>query len=173
MRITALNHVSIPAVDLEASRRFYTEIFDMEELPTPNFGINVVWLRVGNRQIHLFETDTPGSGNQHLAVEVDDFEAAYRRLKEVGAYGGDDGYFSKVYVMPDGGVQLYFRDPAGNLLEIDHPNVADLDRDLFSDDLQTIAELRPQTEENLRASLWQHRDAELSDLYVTEAPADG
>ncbi|MCY4088165.1 MAG: VOC family protein [Actinomycetia bacterium] len=167
MRVTALNHVSIPAVDLEASKRFYTEVFGMDVLPAPNFGMNVVWLRIGNRQIHLFETDTPPGGYQHLGMEVDDFEHAYRKLKEVTAFGGDDGYFGKMYVMPDGGVQMYFHDPAGNMLEIDHPSVDELDRDLFGDDLEVIVELRHQTEENLRASLWQHRDAELTDRYAS------
>ena len=167
MRVTALNHVSIPAVDLEESKRFYTEVFGMEVVPSPNFGMNVVWLRIGNRQIHLFETDTRVSGYQHFGMEVGDFEAAYRKLKEIGAYGGDDGYFGKMYVMPDGGVQMYCRDPTGNLLEIDHPNVDDLDRDLFGDDLHVIADLRHQTEENLSASLWQHREAELTDVYAS------
>ncbi|MFQ5426715.1 MAG: VOC family protein, partial [Gaiellales bacterium] len=55
MRATAINHVSIPATDLAESARFYTELFGMEIVPSPNFGMAVTWLRVGDRQIHLFE----------------------------------------------------------------------------------------------------------------------
>jgi catechol 2,3-dioxygenase-like lactoylglutathione lyase family enzyme len=167
MRTTALNHVSIPAVDLQESRRFFTEVFDMETLPTPNFGMNVVWLRIGDRQIHLFESEKPTGGYHHFGFEVDDFEEAYRKLKANGHFGGDEGYFSKMYVMPDGGVQMYFRDPSENLLEIDHPNVDDLDRELFGDNLQVITDLRHQNEENMEASLWRHRAAALTDAFLS------
>ena len=34
MRATAINHVSISAPDLEASVRFYTEVFGMERVAT-------------------------------------------------------------------------------------------------------------------------------------------
>jgi len=55
MPATNLNHASVCATDLEASTRFYVELFGMEELPTPNFGFPVRWLRVGEHQFHIFE----------------------------------------------------------------------------------------------------------------------
>jgi catechol 2,3-dioxygenase-like lactoylglutathione lyase family enzyme len=155
MRATGLNHVSIQASDFEASRRFYVDVFGMEELPTPNFGFPVLWLRVGDLQIHLFETGANATGTQHLAIEVDDYEEAYRQLKARGVFGGgSSGFFGSMYEMPDGGVQMYFRDPAGNLIEIDHPKLAELDRSLFGDDLKVLADLFPQSEENKRSTLW-------------------
>ncbi len=51
----------------------------------------------------------------------------YLRAKEVGAQV-EEGYFSKVYELPDGAVQLYLRDPAGNMVEVNYPDAADLDR---------------------------------------------
>ncbi len=59
--------------------------------------------------------------------------------------------------LPDGAVQLYFRDPSGNLVEVDHPDVTTLDRSLFGDRLVRLADLEPQSAENLRASLWAKR----------------
>ena len=54
MKATGLNHVSITAPDLEASIRFYTQVFGMEELPAPKFaGQAVAWLRLGDQQLHL------------------------------------------------------------------------------------------------------------------------
>ena len=54
MRAVGINHVSISATDLEASTRFYEDIFGMERIPTPIFETPVQWLRVGDMQLHLF-----------------------------------------------------------------------------------------------------------------------
>ncbi len=37
VRATGINHVSISALDLEESTRFYEELFGMERIPTPIF----------------------------------------------------------------------------------------------------------------------------------------
>lgn len=63
----------------------------------------------------------------HFGVEVDDFEAAYREVKEIGV-GNGEGHFSNVYELPDGAVQLCVRDPAGNMVEINRPGSGTLDR---------------------------------------------
>ena len=52
-------------------------------------------------------------------------------MGELGAEEGS-GYFSKVYQLPDGAVQLYVRDPAGNLVEINWPDVTTLDRSVVT-----------------------------------------
>ncbi len=57
MRATAINHVSIPATDVDASCRFYEEVFGMERIPSPNFGAPVRWLRLGDLELHLFQVD--------------------------------------------------------------------------------------------------------------------
>jgi lactoylglutathione lyase len=48
-------------------------------------------------------------------------------VRELGV-GEGSGYFSRVYQLPDGAVQLYVRDPAGNLVEINWPDATTLDR---------------------------------------------
>jgi lactoylglutathione lyase len=153
MRATRLNHVSINAEDIEQSGQFYEEVFGMERLPTPNFGFPVYWLRLGEQQLHLFQTGTQAGGNHHLGFEVDDFEGVYRRLVERGMLL-EDGFFANMVEMPDGAVQLYFRDPGGNLVEIDHPDVTKLDRALFGERLKKLVDLFPQSEANLRGTLW-------------------
>ena len=111
MKAIALNHVSIPAVDVDVSAAFFTEVFGLEQIPAPNFGFPVRWLRLGTQQLHLFEVeDQPGRTYQHLSIEVDDLEAAYRTLKARGTF--EEGRFGKVYELSGGAVQMYFRDPA-------------------------------------------------------------
>ena len=154
MRATALNHVSIPATDVERSCRFYQDVFGLERLPAPNFGFPVAWLRLGDLELHLFQVDEqPGRTYQHLAIEVDDFEACYRRVAELELF--EEGTrFRYLYELPGGAVQMYLRDPDDNLVEVDWPDVSTLDRSVFGDDLKLLTDVFPQNEENLRATLF-------------------
>ncbi len=158
MRAIALNHVSIPAVDVDASVEFYKDLLDMEEIPAPNFGFNrpVRWLRLGDLQLHLFPVDVePDRTAQHFGLEVDDFEAAYLRLQERGLFDTSaERRYANVWELPGGAVQMYFRDPSDNLIEIDWPDVSTLDRSVFGDNLVKLEDEVPQSEENLRASLF-------------------
>jgi len=52
-----VNHVSIHAEDMEESARFYEELFGMHRLPTPKFQQPVLWLALGDQQLHLFQRD--------------------------------------------------------------------------------------------------------------------
>ena len=154
MRATGFTHVSVHAHDLEESARFYIEVFGMEEIPAPNFYSPVRWLRVGDLQLHLFQSEVPAPTRHHFGIDVDDFEAAYTKARELGI--GDEHHFSAdVYELPDGAVQLYLRDPAGNLVEVNWPDVTTLDRSVV-----TGIEKRdvPQTGDALRATLYLRKD---------------
>jgi catechol 2,3-dioxygenase-like lactoylglutathione lyase family enzyme len=153
VRPVALNHVSIPAPDVDEAMRWWQELFGMEQLPAPNFGFPVRWLRLGDFQLHLYTSEQPAHQGQHFGMEVDDFEEAYRRLDAAGAFE-ERSRFASMYELPNGIVQLYFRDPNGNLVEIDHPDVSALDRSLFGDRLRRLEDDQPQDEENRRATLF-------------------
>ena len=129
MRATGFTHVSISATDLDESARFYKDFFGMEEVPSPDFSGPVRWLRVGNLQLHLFLDEDPAPERHHFALDVDDFEAAYRKAEELGVR--DKGRFSTGRELPDGAVQMYLRDPAGNLVEVNWPDVTTLDREVI------------------------------------------
>jgi len=81
VRATRINHVSIRANDLEESVRFYEELFGLERLPTAKFQQPVVWLKVGDQQLHLFEQGDDTPRYHHVAFDVDDFEAVYAKAK--------------------------------------------------------------------------------------------
>jgi YD repeat-containing protein len=126
MRTSGFTHVSVHAHDLDESGRFYQELFGMEEIPSPDFPFPVRWLRVGELQLHLFQSEEEAPTGHHFGLDVDDFEAVTAKVREMGAQVGE-GYFSKVYKLPDGTAQLYLRDPAGNMVEINHPDASRLD----------------------------------------------
>ena len=48
---------------------------------------------------------------------------------------------------------MYMRDPAGNLVELDWPDVSTLDRSVIGD-IPSLAEERPQTGDAARAKLY-------------------
>ena len=149
MRTNGFTHVSVHAHDLEESARFYKDLFGMEEIPSPDFPFPVRWLTVGTLQLHLFLNDETAPSGHHFGLDVDDFEAVYLRAKEIGAQV-QEGYFSKVYELPDGAVQLYLRDPAGNMVEIKQLDAADLGRSVISE----IEKVPSKPEGSARAQLY-------------------
>jgi lactoylglutathione lyase len=153
VRATRFNHVSVRADDLERSAAFYEELFGMERVPAPDLGeTRVLWLRLGDQQLHLFrrETDTPRY--HHFALEVDDFEAVYRAAQERGILDAET-FGAALRELPDGSVQMYLRDPAGNLIEVDWPDATTLDGSITTD-LVRLADVIRQEPGAERASLF-------------------
>jgi lactoylglutathione lyase len=153
---TGFNHVSVHVVDMDESLRFYTEVFGMERIPSPSFDMPVEWLRLGDQQLHLFERETPAPNFHHIGLTVDDFEGVYRKAMELGIV--DRTLAPDVRELPDGSVQMYVRDPAGNLVEIDWPDANTLDRSVVTG-LRKLADDIPQTGEALQARLFVRADS--------------
>jgi catechol 2,3-dioxygenase-like lactoylglutathione lyase family enzyme len=152
VRAFRLNHVSVQALDLEESVRFYTEVLGLERLPSPDFAEPVEWLALGDTQIHLFVTQEAAPRLHHFGLDVDDFEAAFRMAKDAGIRD-ETGFSPDVRELPDGSVQMYLRDPAGNLVEIDWPDVTTLDPDVVTP-IRKITDEREQSESALRSKLY-------------------
>jgi lactoylglutathione lyase len=148
VRALRINHVSIAAADLETSARFYEEIFSMERIPSPTFDLPVLWLRVGDMQLHLFLDDGPAPSRHHLGITIDDFDAAYEAVKARAS----DTWGYKLVELPSHQLQLYFRDPSDNLIEL---NVAadGIDRSRYPE-LRRIADHIPQKPDAEEAVLY-------------------
>lgn len=155
MSAIGFNHVSIHADDLEESARFYTDVFGMERVQEPNLGVPLVWLRCGDSQLHLFDRDTDAPTHHHFALTVDDFERVFEIARERGLFDHDGGTAAepRAYELPDGAVQMYLRDPAGNLLEVDWPDVSTLDESV-SEHVVDRSEQHQQSEAQANAALF-------------------
>ena len=152
MRATRLNHVSVSASDLEMSARFYEELFGMERIPTARFGTPVLWLRCGEQQLHLFLRSADAPRFHHLALDVDDFEAVYLKAKELGVLDYET-HGAAIREHPTGWVQMYIRDPGGNLLEVDWPDAAGIDRSVVTE-IKSLNEVAPQVDDAAEATLY-------------------
>jgi lactoylglutathione lyase len=137
---------------MDESLRFYVDVFGMERLPSPNFSQRVEWLRLGEQQLHLFTSKSPAPRSHHFALDVDDFEAAYRKAQELELLD-DETFGASVRQLPDGAVQMYIRDPAGNLVEVNWPDVSTLDRSVVTT-ISRVADERPQLGEAASATLY-------------------
>jgi catechol 2,3-dioxygenase-like lactoylglutathione lyase family enzyme len=140
-----VTHVSLIAEDVEASTEFYESVLGCEPVETPTFGdqadfhadesISFQILVLGDVQLHLWNDparEPEAIQFAHVGVHVDDFEAVYRRAVERDAFAaiGEEAAPPQVFEF-NGTAQLYLRDPTGNLLEVDHPDIDALDRSVF------------------------------------------
>jgi len=121
MKLKRLQHAMYLCRDLEASRKFYTDVLGMEEIPRKLIDPvrKGAWFKLGDTRFHLAQWEeghwSLGGATQpitvwdnHLAFEVDDIEAWKRRLTEMGIE-------YMVGTMGEGFMkQIYFRDPGGN-----------------------------------------------------------
>jgi catechol 2,3-dioxygenase-like lactoylglutathione lyase family enzyme len=156
MSATAINHVSVHARDLEESAMFYEQLFGMERIPTPTFAFPVAWLRLGRQQLHLFvRSQAQAPQFHHVGLNVDDFDAVYRRARQQ-RLRDDSAFFSGIYELPDGSVQMYLRDPADNLVEVDWPDARTLDARI-REDLIPLSATVHQTGDALQATLYLDR----------------
>lgn len=112
-----LHHVSIPfsASRLDDGRRFYAEVFELEQIPTPSTfeAGSVIWFALDDRELHLFTEETANTlaSRRHFCFDVDDLDGVRARLHEHGAPIEEA---PPIHNRP----RFYAFDPAGNKLEL-------------------------------------------------------
>lgn len=133
-RVTNINHATLIVDDLETAQAFYENELGLEPLPTYDFDYPAQFYRVNeDQQLHLTEWEDERSFRGHLCLQVDDFTPIFYRMRELGAI--DTEPWGRVRRLPDGPMQMFVRDPAGNLVEITcNPNTP-VDEAIFEDDL--------------------------------------
>ncbi len=142
MEIRGIHHPGIVVPDLEEAVAFYQGLLAMsveyeeswvEGDSTYNQAVGLsgssargVQLRGINTFLELWQFSNPVQqgpdpaslganelGFRHLAIEVDDVEAAWERIQELGGSA-----MNAPVRFPDGGAAVYARDPFGNILEL-------------------------------------------------------
>ena len=112
MAHVSLHHVAVNVDDLESAVAFYVgELGLTVREDRPELPVDGRWLNAGSGQIHLsLGTAAPDTG-QHLALLVDDLDAAVARLR-------DRGLEISTPVPIGNGRQSFLHDPAGNRVEL-------------------------------------------------------
>jgi glyoxylase I family protein len=112
--LTGIHHVSINVADLAACEPFYLDVLGMKKLDRPAFAFPGLWLEAANGiQVHLMEVaDWVPPRSPHYAFAVDDIDSACAQLRDAGVK------VTNPSEIPDTGRQAFFKDPAGNRIEI-------------------------------------------------------
>jgi len=138
-QILSINHVTLIVDNLETATQFYREELGLESLPSLDFDYPVEFFRINDKQqLHLSEWPDQPSYRGHVCFVSCDFNSLFHRFKslnciEVEAWG-------KVRRLADGALQMFARDPAGNLLEFSAPPgyaldpAIEADKDFFQQD---------------------------------------
>ncbi len=113
-----LHHINIVTLDLASSIAFYRDALGLTLGDRPDFDFPGAWLYDNDKPaVHLNEAveqpSTQANAFNHVAFYTDDFDAALKRLGEVGVryYG--------LRPLPDGKLrQCFMKDPNGITVEI-------------------------------------------------------
>jgi len=123
-----VDHIGIAVKDLEQAKKFYTEVLGMTatgEETVEQQKVKVCFIPCGDSEVELLQSTSPdgpiakfieknGEGMQHLALRVDNIEAAIADLKakgvrmidEVPRYGAGGAQIAFVHPKATGGILL-------------------------------------------------------------------
>jgi len=133
-RVLRINHVTVIVDNLEKATQFYEQELGLEPLSAFQFDYPVMFFRINaEQQLHISEWEDTPSFRGHICFVVDDFNSIFFRMKELNAI--DIKPWGKVRQLPDGAMQMFLRDPSGNLLEISSGPDAEIDPLIFKDEL--------------------------------------
>ena len=129
-----INHVALIVKDLEAACIFYEKELGLEPLPAFLFDYPTAFFKFNDQQqLHLTEWEDTHSFRGHICVQVDDINTLFFRMKALGII--DIQPWGKVRRLPDGAIQMFVRDPSGNLVELSSDPEDPIDLKIFEDEL--------------------------------------
>lgn len=129
-----INHIALVVTNLEEACEFYEKELGMEAIPAFLFDYPTAFFKINEtQQLHLTEWEDTFSFRGHMCLKVDDINATFFRMKELGVI--DTAPWGKVRQLPDGPIQMFVRDPSGNLIELSSDPKADIDPKIFEDEL--------------------------------------
>jgi catechol 2,3-dioxygenase-like lactoylglutathione lyase family enzyme len=116
--VDGMNHFTILAEDLDATRAFYTEVLGLTEGYRPPFRFPGIWFYAGDRPIlHIIHKsplpDPKGGVFDHMAFSATDLK---RSLAELDRRGIE---YELVRQVGSGIWQVFFFDPNGAKVELD------------------------------------------------------
>jgi methylmalonyl-CoA/ethylmalonyl-CoA epimerase len=128
MKVTRVDHIGIAVKSIEESKKLYTEVLGLTALGEETVEeqkVKVCFIPCGDSEIELLESTSPegpvakfieakGEGIQHMALRVDNIEAAIAEMKEKGIrmidekprYGAGGAKIAFVHPKATGGILL-------------------------------------------------------------------
>ena len=137
-----IHHVNLMVDDLAAATEFYEDVLGLERAPTPDLGFPAQFFTVNDGQeLHVNELADVRPERAHFCLRVSDFDDLFRRARELGIVETET--WGKVRRLPSGVMQLFVRDPAGNLIELSCEADQPVDESIFELDIVEPASALP------------------------------
>ena len=131
-----IQHVNVNVDDLEAAIRFYRDVLGLPLDPTPDQGFRSQFFRISaSQQIHMNELRDARQFRGHFCLVVPDFMGVFRRAKAANAIDLEPWGRVRLLPAPVSKMQMFVRDPSGNLIEISSTAEERIDPALFADPL--------------------------------------
>lgn len=118
MSVVGMNHFTVLAKDLEATKDFYLSVLGLVEGHRPNLGFPGAWLYVGDAAVLHIVAGRPLPADprgvlDHMAFSAQDLAGTVRKLD-------DRNVAYDLRRLPDSGIwQLFCFDPNGARVEMD------------------------------------------------------
>ncbi len=132
-----IQHVTVMVDDLDAADAFYAGVLGLERKPTPDLGFPAQFYAfAGDQELHVNELSGRPPERAHLCLRVGSFDDVYHRMRAHGVLELET--WGKVRRLPNGTMQMFVRDPAGNLVELAGEPDDSIDPAIFAhDEVQT------------------------------------
>lgn len=115
--MTTIHHVNVMVDDLAAATEFYRDVIGLSLAPTPELGFPAQFFTIAaDQELHVNQLDDVHPERAHFCLRVDDFAAIVERARQHGAI--DVAAWGLARRIGSGVMQLFVRDPAGNLIEL-------------------------------------------------------
>lgn len=112
-----IHHINLMVDDLALAVEFYGTALGLAAVTTPDMGFPAQFFKINDLQeIHVNELQDITPERAHFCLRVDDFTDRFRRMKALGAI--EIKTWGKIRRLPSGVMQMFVRDPAGNLIEL-------------------------------------------------------
>ncbi len=112
-----IQHVNLMVGDLDAAVDFYTEVLGLGLASTPDLGFPAQFIAInGYQEIHLNQLPDVAPERAHFCLRVADFNGVFARCRAAGVI--DTRTWGNAKRLASGVMQVFVRDPAGNLVEI-------------------------------------------------------
>ena len=136
---TNIQHVNLMVGDLESAVDFYTNVLGLGLATTPELGFPAQFIAINDYQeIHLNQLPDVRPERAHFCMRVADFNAVFRRAKSAGVV--ETHTWGHARRLPSGVMQVFVRDPDGNLVEIACDPDQPVDPEVLADEVFTAAD---------------------------------
>jgi len=132
-----IQHVNVMVDDLAAADAFYTGVLGLERKPTPDLGFPAQFYAfVDDQELHVNELSDRRPERAHICLRVGSFDDVFHRMREHGVLEIET--WGKVRRLPTGTMQMFVRDPSGNLIELASEPGDTIDQTIFGlDEVQS------------------------------------